>query len=199
MGGELRVGYNGHAVRPIGEGDIEFLRRLRNLSSVSPFTHQRGEITPEQQQAWYRQYISTPTDQRFVLERNGESIGTLTLVGIQITVPKPYCECGIIIHPRYWNGRTSLTASKLLGKYAFQVLGLDTILARTQQNNKSAAALLLRAGFTEITPADFLRDGLRPASAGDLHFCYNKQDCPPLEEISMAISFDPADLQSFPK
>ena len=68
----------GFRLEPIQEDDLEFARQMRNKNRTA-FLYQ-GEITPEQQRAWYERYQESREDYTLYVAWDGEErIGTTSL------------------------------------------------------------------------------------------------------------------------
>lgn len=65
----------GVRLRPIGLGDLEFLRESKNRNKES-FFH-REEISPDQQAAWFAEFMTRPDDHMFVVQVDGVPVGCM--------------------------------------------------------------------------------------------------------------------------
>lgn len=136
---------------PLTENEVELIRQWRMLYKES--FYDANEITPEQQQIWYKKYKESPTDRMYIITlKNGEKIGTMALYEIDIQTRT--ARLGRVLLTDEGRGRGyAEEAVKLLLDYADNSLRLYRVTTDTYIDNIDAIAIYARAGFkTTIRP-----------------------------------------------
>lgn len=140
--------YDNVRIRPLKESDIENLRIWRNNVVQTRFLRQIGEITPDMQLNWYKNYLKDNNQIIFTIEETKKlhrMVGSLALydfhdnmaeIGkIQIGDPEAH---GLGI------GKKSLVMALKIG---FDEIKLKRIYASVHQDNIAARTNDLKIGF----------------------------------------------------
>lgn len=135
-------------LRPLEQGDIEWLRIWRNDDSQTRFLRRLDEITPQMQEKWFEKYLGNSAEIIFAIEeieQLNRLVGSVALYNfngdtaeigrIQVGDPKAHGR-GI--------GEKSFVMALLIG---FQRLGLKKITASVHQENIAAHKTYIKIGF----------------------------------------------------
>ncbi|MCH8003780.1 MAG: GNAT family N-acetyltransferase [Nanoarchaeota archaeon] len=201
MTSEFRMEYNGFILRSISPKDNEFLRSLRNDPRVSMYLPDTGQIGVERQTRWYEDvYRVSPNQQRFMLERDDVPLGTHNLTDINLNPPVKYGEPGVALHPDYWGKGIAVTGMRMLQHYYFNLVGLDIAVVRTHKDNARMIANFKKEGSQvhQVSEEEFRALGLEITDENHLYFVREKGKHWTLDAL-VEISFDPQDLDAFPK
>lgn len=136
------------SLKPIGAGDIEWLRSVRNKYRDSFYS--RDEISPLQQRAWYDRYAECNTDLMFIIQdKQGEKVGTIALYNIKMDDRS--ADVGrIIILDEYRGEGYMEEALNLLVEHAFKRMRLFKIKVSTYLDNAAAIGLYSKVGFESL-------------------------------------------------
>ncbi len=133
-------------LKPIDEGDLENVIVLRNKQRNKYFLNQKKDITLEEQIAWYRNYVETTNDIYWgVWNYDNKMIGTIRLYSIQ----GMSCEEGsCIIDEEYARRKPyAIEAKYLTTEFAFNVLGVKTMINENRVDNKEMNSLSKQIGY----------------------------------------------------
>lgn len=110
-----------------------------------------SEPTGESHLRHWRELIAAPPADlvRLAVERDGDVVGYVDLHGSGQSCR----ELGVVIGPSSnWGRGLGRRALRLALTYAFSVLDLDQVQARTHETNERARRLLAGSGFSETGP-----------------------------------------------
>ena len=134
-------------IRPILKEDIEPMRRLRNKNRYMFISS--SEITSEDQQAWYAQYLQVPGDYMFSVYYENRWIGAVAVYEV-----KDGCaEFGRLLIDRAAAGRGGLgvATTKAACQIAFEQLDVERITLAVYCDNPAAQITYLKAGFRPVS------------------------------------------------
>lgn len=144
----FHAAYNSVFLRPLMEQDTESLRRWRNESSLNRYLTAVGEISAEEQIAWYKGMLADK-DQVFfaIATAECEMVGALALYGFDGNG----CQIGKILI-----GETSVRG-KGVGRLSFlmamavgsRYLGRECFFLSVHPDNGPARALYQKIGFQD--------------------------------------------------
>ena len=134
-------------LRHVEYDDLPILRAWRNHPESHQWFFSQEDITPEQQKAWWEQYLKDETVRLFVIETpEGEPIGTISL-----TLADPsdgVGELGHMLVASEHRGRGyGRLATNMLLQYAFDELGLQRVFLEVMEENQLAINLYQRCGL----------------------------------------------------
>ena len=95
----------------------------------------------------YNKHIHDQSERRFIVDRDGESIGLVELVEIDHIHRR--AEFQIIIAPEWQHRGYATLAARLVMAYAFDVLNLYKLYLVVDMENVHARHLYAKLGFTE--------------------------------------------------
>lgn len=149
---EYSADYKNIALRPLGEGDIEFLRSWRNDPENTRFLSKIPYITPEMQKRWFESYLQDPDELCFAIILAGRVIGSLSLYEFGTEAlggQKDCCLYGkLLIGDKEAHGRQAgLNATIAALKIAFEELGMKIVGLYVYAENKQAFKVYTDAGF----------------------------------------------------
>lgn len=137
-------------IRPLKAEDTELIRKWRNDKSLSKYLKPIAEITPEQQQIWYRKYEEDKNVLFFTIVHAKEKrcIGTVALYDFE----GDSCEIGkIVIGDNSMQGKGVGYRSALMAMcIGFTYLEINTYRLQVFLENDTAYSLYLKSGFKEI-------------------------------------------------
>lgn len=150
-------------LRRVTEHDIEEIRRGRNADFVRNNHIYRAEITPEQQQQWYKTTLS-PYQYFFVICKQGRRIGLIHMSNIAPDLSRG--EVGIFIwDPVFRASRVPLLALLTIFDFFFANIHLNKVEGK-----------VLAANQAIIRFCHFFRFDLQPvANAEHLTICLPRQ------------------------
>lgn len=122
-------------LRPIGEADLEVVRRLRN--SNRKWFFDTREVTVETQRRWFKALDTRPVD-FYVLEVEGTVVGTAS-----VTTSGNGLEIGNLILDPAWRGRGLMRHA-----VAELTAAPGCYLARVKPGNTASERVFLANGFT---------------------------------------------------
>lgn len=136
-------------LRPIEPADLEALRRWRNTPSHMQFFRQVDEISPEQQQQWYRHMLADPSVEMFsiVALDNQRLLGACGLT--YISLPHKKAEISLYIGEGYVDDRYAPDATRVLLDYGFGELSLHRLWAEIFANDERKQELFESLGFSQ--------------------------------------------------
>lgn len=151
--------YDGIALRPLWKCDLENLRQWRNDRELSRFLTPIREISAEQQNEWYKDYLENKDVLFFaVIDKNeSKTIGSVALYDFR----GKSCEVGkIMIGDASERGKGigyySLLMAICIG---IQYLDMDVFHLNVNKDNRVAYSIYKRAGFEEIGQHPFAGGG----------------------------------------
>ena len=138
---------------PVTEKDLVDIIRMRNDPKMMYYLNQPMEITLDSQKAWFEKYRERMDDLYWTIkDKNGMVVGTNRLY--DITADK--CVQGsLMVDTRY--SRTAPYAAEAIMlslDFAFDVLGVETIVNEDRYDNKNMNSLSRRFGFQFLRETD---------------------------------------------
>ena len=148
-------------IRPLEEKDIEMIRQWRNLHKESFFD--AGEISKEQQRAWYQRYQeSGGIDRMFIMcLKDGTPIGQAALYSIDVAMRRAVFGRFLLLEEFRHKGYAE-EAVKAMMDYAFSVLRLHKVKVEVFIENIGAIAIYARAGFQTTAKPIMLMECINP-------------------------------------
>ncbi len=138
---------------PVTERDLADIIRMRNDPKMMYYLNQSVEITFESQKAWYEKYRERRDDLYWAIkDKEGLVVGTNRLYDI---TGSKCIQGSIMIDTRY--SRTApfaIEAMMMSLDFAFNVLGLRTIINVDRYDNKNMNSISKRFGFKFINETD---------------------------------------------
>ena len=89
-------------------------------------------------------------------QRNGKFIGTIDLLDLDLCLKKG--SIGYVLNKDYWNQGLATEATKAVIALAFELLGMNKLIAVHDQNNPASGRVMAKSGMKF-----FLRGALRDA------------------------------------
>lgn len=138
---------------PVTEKDLVDIIRMRNDPKMMYYLNQPMEITLDSQKAWFEKYQERTDDLYWTIkDKDGLVVGTNRLY--DITADK--CVQGsLMVDTRY--SRTAPYAAEAIMlslDFAFDVLGVETIVNEDRHDNKNMNSLSRRFGFQFLRETD---------------------------------------------
>lgn len=75
--------------------------------------------------------------------------------GLKYHPDQNYTDLGFRLLRKFWNQGFATEASRGVIEYAFTTLGLTTLVARVELNNKKSISVLKKLGFTNVSKIEF--------------------------------------------
>lgn len=138
---------------PVKKEDLSSIVRMRNDSKMMYYLNQPKEITMDSQKVWYSKYEERTDDLYWTIkDKSGLVIGTNRLY--DITEDK--CIQGsLMIDTQYSRTAPFAVEGILLSlDFAFDVLGVTTIVNENRHDNKNMNSLSRRFGFQFLRETD---------------------------------------------
>ncbi len=132
---------------PVTEKALPEIVRLRNTPKMIYYFNQAGEITLESQLEWYKKYLQRKDDLYWTIcTKDGKIIGTNRLY--DITPEK--CEQGSLMVNENFSMTAPYAAEAIMLSldFAFEVLGVNSIINDNRHDNKNMNSITRRFGFT---------------------------------------------------
>lgn len=138
---------------PVAEKDLVDIIRMRNDPKMMYYLNQPMEITLDSQKAWYEKYKERTDDLYWTIkDKDGLVVGTNRLY--DITADK--CDQGsLMVDTRY--SRTAPYAAEAIMlslDFAFETLGVQTVVNEDRHDNKNMNSLSRRFGFQFLRETD---------------------------------------------
>ena len=161
MEGDITMLKSEHLMfKPIDESDIEWLRETRNKHKDSFFDS--GEISTEQQKAWYERYKESAIDTMYIVElKSGEKIGTIAIYNIDIANRTATLGRVLLLEEYRGQGYAEQMVQTIL-KMAFEHMRLYKVKVEVHIDNINAIAVYARSGFKSITRPIQLLEAINP-------------------------------------
>ena len=137
----------GVTIRPLEREDLKFVHGLDNNANIMRYWFEEPYEAFVELQDLYNKHIHDQSERRFIVDRNGESVGLVELVEIDHIHRR--AEFQIIIAPEWQNRGYARLAAQLVMAYAFDVLNLYKLYLVVDMENIHARHLYARLGFTE--------------------------------------------------
>lgn len=140
-------------LRPLAEQDIEPLRVLRNANKS--FFYSDNEITKEQQELWFRQYLVNKSDIMFSVSTQKDSLSLFAGASALYEISGARCEFGRFVIDDSFRGqglgRDAFIATM---EIAFGELMMDEICLSVLEGNHRALDLYESLGFVVVNKKD---------------------------------------------
>ena len=138
---------------PVTEKDLVDIIRMRNDPKMMYYLNQPMEITLDSQKAWFEKYRERMDDLYWTIkDKDGLVVGTNRLYDITAD----NCVQGsLMVDTRY--SRTAPYAAEAIMlsiDFAFEVLGVKTIVNEDRHDNKNMNSLSRRFGFQFLRETD---------------------------------------------
>jgi len=151
MDHSYRYSYGKVRLFPLLHEYIEPLRRLRNTNRFC-FVNQQ-EVSPEDQEQWYQNYLKKTNDIMFGIEKSdvpGEFVGAIAIYDID--TEKQSAEIGrTVIDKEKCSGYSYGTeATMAICAFAFDVLKLKSVQCISKKSNGRILNVNQKVGFTCI-------------------------------------------------
>lgn len=149
-------------LRPVTHADTEMIIKWRNAPEVRDHFVFRDTITAEMHEKWLEEKVETGKVVQWVMMEGSSGIGSVYLRDID--TEKKTAEYGIFIGEEGARGKGyAIEAARLVLRYAFEVLYLQTVGLRVYKDNERARKGYAAAGFREMRtlPAVESTDGQR--------------------------------------
>lgn len=136
---------------PIEQQDLEMLRTWRNDPNVSQFMLSQEEITPEQQQIWFKKVQRDPNQQHFIIWYKEQPIGAANIRSkdsSQSIELSDIIEAGIYIADHHYrNNILAFAPTLVLNDYCFNQLGVSKLVAVVKADNLAALNYNAKLGY----------------------------------------------------
>lgn len=134
-------------IRPLEREDLKFVHGLDNNANIMRYWFEEPYEAFVELQDLYNKHIHDQSERRFIVDRDGESIGLVELVEIDHIHRR--AEFQIIIAPEWQHRGYATLAARLVMAYAFDVLNLYKLYLVVDMENVHARHLYAKLGFTE--------------------------------------------------
>ena len=147
-------------IRPLEREDIEKIRNWRNANLDKFFD--ASYISKEQQRKWYEKYSdSGGTDLMFIIQADGEDIGTIALYNIN-PGDRTATLGRVLILEDYRGHGYAEEAVGLILDLAFKKMRLFKVKVEAHLDNIDAIAVYARNGFKTTTRPIILMEATNP-------------------------------------
>lgn len=132
--------------RRFNESDIPYRVEWMNDPRIYSFMHFDVPISLERTRSWYKTNIDNPNRVDLVFENDaGERVAMGVLTAINYKLGK--AEFYIFVNPFLISKGIGTSATILICKYAFEILGLDKVYLYVNESNKRACWVYRNVGF----------------------------------------------------
>lgn len=136
-------------IRPLGAGDLEYLRVWRNDSANTKYLRKIPYITYEMQKNWFNNYLRDETVMVFAIEEVEHVCGLVGSMALYNFEAKQAEFGRLLIGDNNAHGlRVGLNALKALKKIAQNDLNLQKIYLHVYKDNLPALKVYKEAGFS---------------------------------------------------
>jgi RimJ/RimL family protein N-acetyltransferase len=172
MNHEISLSNNDICLRPLAHEDIEWLRVWRNDPENSRFLKPIPYITPEMQEAWFREYLGDPDTYTWAIDETRDMnrlVGSVSLYHFIADIHEPgipaydlslkkdaggkdagsACEFGrlMIGDPEARGRKIGFMATTLCVDIAFRIFGVEWIYLFVAKGNIPAYKIYRAVGF----------------------------------------------------
>jgi len=133
------------ALRPLEREDLPFVHGLDNNINVMRYWFEEPYEALVELVDIYEKHIHDQSERRFIVSREGTSIGLVELV--EIKVIHRNAEFQIIIAPEYQGQNYATRAAQLAIEYSFCVLNLHKLYLLVDKENHKAIHIYEKLGF----------------------------------------------------
>lgn len=136
----------GVTLRRLTHDKIELVRYWRTHPKIAQYMEYRGEITPEQQEAWFARINNSGKDFYFIIEVDDKEIGLTNIKDVDFE--KGEGEPGIFIwDDDYIETDVPMRASYCLGYFIWEILELKREVIHVLKDNPRAIKYNLSFGY----------------------------------------------------
>lgn len=134
---------------PLKECFLEDVIRLRNQKDSKYFLSQQDDLTMEMQKKWYAEYLRRNNDLDWmVCNKQGNVVGTISIYEI---APEKCNRGRAIIDENYKTERPYAFETFILStKFAFNVLGVNTIINANKEDNDVMNSISHTIGYDVV-------------------------------------------------
>lgn len=139
-------------LRPVADGDAAFIVALRSDPALQRWLHAGAADTPAQL-AWLAAYYRRPGDFYFVVESLGDGMPQGLIAVYDVDCATRSAEWGRwVLRP---GSLAAVESAWLIYRFAFEVLGLQSLHCRTVADNQAVVSFHDSCGITErrVLPA----------------------------------------------
>ena len=126
-----------YSLRPIENGDAQFVVELRNCAELGKYIH-RGAQSSSEQLKWLETYYARANDYYFVVEKKASQAAEGLIALYDVDETQRSAEWG-----RWLLKPGSLAATEsafLIYQFAFDVLSLNQVYCRTVEENRAVVS-----------------------------------------------------------
>jgi diamine N-acetyltransferase len=134
-------------LRPLEREDLRFVHDLDNNEAVMHYWFEEPYEAFVELCDLYDKHIHDQTERRFIVEREGERVGLVELVEIDLIHRR--AEFQIIVAPRHQGRGYASAATRLAIEYAFLTLNLHKLYLIVDVDNAPARTVYRKLGFVE--------------------------------------------------
>lgn len=134
-------------LRVMEKEDLPFLHKLTNNIDIMSFWFEEAHTAMVTLEKMYEKNIETKASRSFILEKNGDQLGFVTLFQMDLIHRK--AEFAIMMDPKHQGHGYASIATKLAMDYAFSVLNLHKLYLIVDQVNEKAIHIYEKMGFQE--------------------------------------------------
>ncbi len=132
-------------LRPLEREDLRFVHQLNNNESMMRYWFEEPYEAFVELADLYDKHIHDLTERRFIIDKEGVSVGMVELVEIMPLHLR--AEFGIIIAPEHQGFGYATHAALLAMKYGFMVLNLHKLYLIVDEENEKAIHIYSKLGF----------------------------------------------------
>jgi len=134
-------------LHPLEREDLHFVHQLNNNETVMRYWFEEPYEAFVELNDLYDKHIHDQTERRFIIDKEGVSIGLVELVEINHIHRR--AEFQIIIAPAHQGHGYASVAARLAMDYGFLVLNLHKLYLIVDQENEKAIHIYTRLGFKQ--------------------------------------------------
>ena len=132
------------SLRNAQPSDLDTIRQWRNRPEIRMHMFTQHEIDAEEHAAWYSRWAGDATRRVLIAEISYLPVGLVTLINV---APLSDAEWGFYVRPASPKG-TGTRVCKAALDYAFDTLGVGTVIGRVLVGNTASERLHRRLGFS---------------------------------------------------
>lgn len=140
--------YQGETIelRPIEEGDLDFLQQLRNDPAVRAGLGSADPVNGHEEQEWFES-IADDDDIHLLICVDGEAVGS---IGCHFkSAVWGNAELGYSLTPEEWNNGYTTDAVRAFATFLFEERRLHKLFARAYETNPASQRVLEKVGFEQ--------------------------------------------------
>jgi len=127
--------------------DLEFIHQLNNDPDIMSFWFEEPYRSMTSLQNDYDKNIDGDTARQFILKKNDEKIGFVSLFGFESVHQK--AEFGIMIDKKHQGNGYASKATKLAMEYAFMKMNVRKLYLVVDETNEKAIYVYRKVGFAD--------------------------------------------------